>query len=1369
MAEETDFSRLFYSDKAKMWGANYKSFGLEFYSKGFYSMFGPDSEHTMNHGYVDNFDWRNRHGANNETSPYYDNDPNGTGWITPVVCQGLGCWYNNEFLCNVGPAECAALGGIYREAATCWAFGPTAQVEALINLYYNEHIDIDLSEQYIVCEENTIGAWIPERAYNHYLEEGVPDEDCLPYSASLENCDDLCDNPTERVWIDNYEYHGRDHNSHVDVRNYLMEYGPVNASAMEHPWGPQSHSMLLVGWGVIDEDALHITGINNEPIHTDWYGVTYWIYKQSEGPGKFNNGFQYIIHWKDKHPNIYTIDPKVTTLNRTESDINCYDKDGDGYYFWGIGPKPDHCPPCPDEPDGDDSNPSLGPINEYGVCSIINTYTASFENGWDNWVQTNEDDGDWWRHQGPTPTDNTGPDAAQDGDFYIYTETDPWFYPDYKFIIESPPIKLDKYCEGQIEFYYHMHTPLWGNPNTTKLELQFSYDDGLNWSPSNWSVMDDQGNEWHLGKVAFPTNVNKMRFIATTGKSVQSNIALDNITIGPYIKEEVPLSITSDTIWSGNPIFGNNIVINSDLVIETGVELLILNCTIKLHEESKIIIKPGGRLILDNTLLRSKCLAHPWQGIEVWGNRNASQHALPGQPNPQGKLILKNGAVIENAHNAVTLWKPGDFNTTGGIIIANDAVFRNNRRSVEFMSYQNFHPLDTLAYDGNVSYFTNCTFEVDENYQINSPFHAHVTLWDVSGVQFKGNTFQSSLEDTPGKGIYSINANYKLIPWCSDQMIPCQNLVLNRFIGFDAAIEALVSVTGPLRTIFVDSAQFINSGYGIKLNNLNNASITNSVFEIGKFTNHTCTTDFGIGIELSECNGYLVEGNHFSLAADNSGEGSIGIRVFNEDYPSVVNEIYRNSFNGLNRGNLAEGKNILATNSFRGLVYQCNQNTDNYCDFHITGQGIAGHQGSLNIPAGNTFSFMSGVFMSPRHIANYSTNHIDYYYSSARDQEPLYFINTTKRLIVNFNSCPSSFGGGSGQTDLLGLSPDQQIYFAEQSASSRAALNSLSALYASLVDGGSTTSMLTAVETALPGDMWDLRAQLLGGAPHLSKEVLKKAADRTDVLPESIIFELLSTNPDELKDAELIEFLQTKSNPLPEEMIEVLIGLRDNITYKTILQSQMGKYGLQQFRADRALLHDLVHNHGSDIEGIRNLLAAAQSLPMDMQLVELFMQERKTEQALSLAAMLPQLYSLTGEELEEYNRFVSLKQLQADIWSEGRSIFDLEPSEKSLLFNLMDESQGLAGTQARNILAFIGDYEYCDCPAIFDDELKTQAISDKNVQTLLAPSLDVRPNPANSWVSFGYTLSDEKSQAVLEIYDAAGKTIHQAQLSQSKG
>ena len=37
------------------------------------------------------------------------------------------------------------------------------------------------------------------------------------------------------------------------------------------------------------------------------------------------------------------------------------------FYFWGLGPKPAHCPDwVPDIPDGDDSDYTKGPMDEYG-------------------------------------------------------------------------------------------------------------------------------------------------------------------------------------------------------------------------------------------------------------------------------------------------------------------------------------------------------------------------------------------------------------------------------------------------------------------------------------------------------------------------------------------------------------------------------------------------------------------------------------------------------------------------------------------------------------------------------------------------------------------------------------------------------------------------------------------------------------------------------------------------------------------------------------------------------------------------------------------------------------------------------------------
>lgn len=56
----------------------------------------------------------------------------------------------------------------------------------------------------------------------------------------------------------------------------------------------------------------------------------------------------------------------------SNNDIAITDADGDGYYFWGIGSKPTHCPAwVPDTPDGDDSNINYGPMDEYGHLASL--------------------------------------------------------------------------------------------------------------------------------------------------------------------------------------------------------------------------------------------------------------------------------------------------------------------------------------------------------------------------------------------------------------------------------------------------------------------------------------------------------------------------------------------------------------------------------------------------------------------------------------------------------------------------------------------------------------------------------------------------------------------------------------------------------------------------------------------------------------------------------------------------------------------------------------------------------------------------------------------------------------------------------------
>jgi len=148
--------------------------------------------------------------------------------------------------------------------------------------------------------------------------------------------------------------------------------------------------------------------------------------------------------------------------------------------------------------------------------------------------------------------------------------------------------------------------------------------------------------------------------------------------IYPYVWQDP--NIMNSTTISQHRFFCNDIFIHPGAI-------LTITSTVKIAENCKIIIHPGGKLIIDGGTLTNACEDKLWHGIFVGGNGT-----LPQTAQNQGILEIKNGAVIENAKNAITTYSldaNGNHNwdSHGGIILAENSTFKNNRRSVEYMSY----------------------------------------------------------------------------------------------------------------------------------------------------------------------------------------------------------------------------------------------------------------------------------------------------------------------------------------------------------------------------------------------------------------------------------------------------------------------------------------------------------------------------------------------------------------------------------------------------------------------------------------------------------------------------------------------------------
>ena len=359
IAGETPLSTKDYEFKRRILGfpEDVSTGGYEYYIDGFFQV-GESTSNTRTTPslYVDHFDWRNRHGKN---------------WVTSVKDQG--------------------------ESNYCFAFSTVACLESMYMLYFNDSTSIDLSDQEAaVCSHLPTDSVYSKGGYEDKVLEymralGVCDEASYRFQ-DIASLDQIClsdsISPQETVRIYSHKYIYTDRIYDDSIKHRLIHCGPLISG---YHWRDShnnynGHSMLLVGYDTISQNdivRLHTQyGLQPpNPVTNNLIGKTYWIFKNSWGPDgdTYLGGYQHIVF--NDIPNYnhnglmnaaYNIISPIISSVKTDSDIIWEDADDDGYYYWGIGPKPAHCPNwVPGEPDGDDSNPELGPMDIYGHLQVL--------------------------------------------------------------------------------------------------------------------------------------------------------------------------------------------------------------------------------------------------------------------------------------------------------------------------------------------------------------------------------------------------------------------------------------------------------------------------------------------------------------------------------------------------------------------------------------------------------------------------------------------------------------------------------------------------------------------------------------------------------------------------------------------------------------------------------------------------------------------------------------------------------------------------------------------------------------------------------------------------------------------------------------
>lgn len=130
------------------------------------------------------------------------------------------------------------------------------------------------------------------------------------------------------------------------------------------------------------------------------------------------------------------------------------------------------------------------------------------------------DDFNWTRNKGSTPSRNTGPTSAIEGLYYLYTEASPPVHEGHT----ARLISKEKYagCSRCLRFSYHMHGLAVGKLNIYQ---------GIN---TVWSRSGNNGDTWNSVFLDIFGTVNgSIIFEAVRGSGVTGDIAVDDIWFSP--------------------------------------------------------------------------------------------------------------------------------------------------------------------------------------------------------------------------------------------------------------------------------------------------------------------------------------------------------------------------------------------------------------------------------------------------------------------------------------------------------------------------------------------------------------------------------------------------------------------------------------------------------------------------------------------------------------------------------------------------------------------------------------------------------------------------------------------------------------------
>jgi hypothetical protein len=349
--------------------------------------------------------------------------------------------------------------------------------------------------------------------------------------------------------------------------------------------------------------------------------------------------------------------------------------------------------------------------------------------------------------------------------------------------------------------------------------------------------------------------------------------------------------------------------------------------------------------------------------------------------------------------------------------------------------------------------------------------------------------------------------------------------------------------------------------------------------------------------------------------------------------------------------------------------------------------------------------------------------------------------------------------GGSGGTDESAAAMTE----------AQSNIESTEAVLAALIDGGDTEALDGEVESSIPPETGEVYEELMNRSPYLSEIVVETSIEKEEVLPNSMLRDIMVANPHTAQSLQLLNKLDDRFDPMPAYMKAQILAGRSIQSLKSELEGQLAGYRMDKARAMNKIARYFGETPG-DPAASDSLLALYENdsdLDSRYMLAWLHLQRSEYQQGQAVMNAIPSASTFTEDEEAEYQDMQTLYGMTKDLAEAGNTIQNLDQSQVNRLHDMVNGENGLATVYARNILLALDEMQYNE-PVILPDNFKTSEAIDayNELMDSRAPKkLEVFPNPGKDFVILAYQL-DKESEGMIEIRDMLGKPVQNIPLSE---